>query len=54
MGPDFIKLSKIYLSITLKQYQKALTGDSKHFHWVKVTLFKFRKLSYGIIWNKML
>ena len=42
MGNGFQQILKgIHLS-NFKQYQKALTRESKMFHWIKVTLFKFR------------
>ena len=44
MGANFIKYWKVYRLITGKQYQKALIRNSRCFQWVKIALFKFRKV----------
>ena len=41
----------VHRLIIAKQYQKALTPDSRCFELVKITLFKFRKLSCYVNWN---
>ena len=44
MEADCLKWRMVYRLITGKQYQKTLTLVCKCFQWIKITLFKFRKM----------